>query len=132
MDTIDVYAYGVISSSTLHLLSTPFPSPDGYKEIVRTYRMTGGEALNSSIVLSRWGLRVLLDGNWIGDTAEGRHLLETIQAYHIDAHRLTVKPGDEGVNEIVFSDEHSRTIFGNYIDLLSDRKSTRLNSSHRT
>ena len=119
MKHVDVYAFGVISSSTLHLLRQPFPSPDGYAEIAQTYAMTGGEALNSSIVLSRLGMRVLLDGNWIGDTVDGQLLLERIQTYNIDTHRLTLKEGYEGAREIVFSDEHTRTIFGNYIDLLT-------------
>ena len=114
----DVYAYGVISASTLHLLRQPFPSPDCYAEIAETYLMTGGEALNSAIVLSRLGLRVQLDGNWIGDTAEGKRLLQTIRHYKIDDRRLKIKKGYAGVQEIVFSDEQSRTIFGNYEDLL--------------
>jgi sugar/nucleoside kinase (ribokinase family) len=119
MNKPDVYAYGVISSSTLHLLNLPFPTSDGYAEIAQTLTMTGGEALNSSIVLSRLGISVLLDGNWIGDTVDGRRLLERINTYNIDTSRLTVKEGYEGVREIVFSDEHTRTIFGNYIDLLT-------------
>ncbi len=118
MSPFDVYSYGVISSSTLHLLSKPFPAPDAYAEIAETYTMTGGEAANSSIVLSRLGLRVFLDGNWIGDTPEGRNLLAILQHFHIDTTRLTVKKGYGGVKEIVFSDQHSRTIFGNYEDLL--------------
>lgn len=119
MKTFDVYAYGVIAASELHLLSTPFPSPDAYAEIAETHFMTGGEALNSAIVLSRLGLSVQLDGNWIGDTPAGERLLATIRGYGIDARRLRVEQGFAGVREIVFSDEKSRTIFGNYIDLLS-------------
>lgn len=119
MKEFDVYAYGVIASSELHLLSMSFPAPDGYAEIAQTHFMTGGEALNSAIVLSRLGLSVQLDGNWIGDTATGERLLSTIHRYGIDTHRLEVKQGFTGVREIVFSDEHSRTIFGNYVDLLS-------------
>jgi sugar/nucleoside kinase (ribokinase family) len=118
MENFDVYAYGVISSSTLHLIKNPFPTPDGYAEIGQSFAMTGGEALNSSIVLSRLGVtRLQLDGNWIGDTPEGMQLLERIQSYHIDTHRLTVQKGYEGVREIVFSDDRTRTIFGNYVDL---------------
>jgi sugar/nucleoside kinase (ribokinase family) len=121
MKEFDVYAYGVISSSTLHLLSQPFPAPDGYAEIAQSYAMTGGEALNSSIVLSRLGLgiSVLLDGNWIGDGADGRQLLDLISSYPIDIRRLRIKKGYAGVREVVISDEHTRTIFGNYINLLS-------------
>jgi len=118
----DVYAYGVISSSTLHLLRHPFPPPDGYAEIAQTYSMTGGEALNSAIVLSRLGLRVILDGNWLGDTSDGKRLLKTIQHYGIDTRRLKLKKGYSGVQEIVFSDGQGRTIFGNYLDLLSTKR----------
>jgi len=97
MTACDVYAYGVIASSELHLLSMPFPSPDGYAEIAESHFMTGGEALNSAIVLSRLGLSVRLDGNWIGDTPAGERLLATIHRYGIDAQRLRVKEGFAGV-----------------------------------
>ena len=119
MKDFDVYAYGVIAASELHLLTMPFPTPDAYAEIAESHFMTGGEALNSAIVLSRLGVSVQLDGNWIGDTPVGERLLATIRSYAIDARRLTVQPGFAGVREIVFSDERSRTIFGNYVDLLS-------------
>lgn len=119
MKEFDVYAYGVIAASELHLLNMPFPTPDGYAEIAESHFMTGGEALNSAIVLSRLGLSVQLDGNWIGDTPAGERLLSAIRDYAIDARRLTVQPGFAGAREIVFSDERSRTIFGNYVDLLS-------------
>lgn len=119
MKDFDVYAYGVIASSELHLLSMPFPPPDGYAEIAESHFMTGGEALNSAIVLSRLGLSVQLDGNWIGDTPAGERLLATIYDYGINTQRLRVEKGIAGVREIVFSDEHSRTIFGNYVELLS-------------
>lgn len=119
MRQFDVYAYGVIASSTLHLIRTPFPPADGYAELARTYQMTGGEAANSSIVLSRLGQRVKLDGNWLGDTVEGKDLLAILESFHIDISRLRVKAGYAGVREIVISDEGSRTIFGTYGDLLS-------------
>lgn len=118
MKEFDVYVYGVISSSELHLLSMPFPAPDAYAEITQSHFMTGGEALNSAIVLSRLGLRVQLDGNWVGDTPAAERLLTIIKSYKIDTKRIKVKKGVSGVREIVFSDEKSRTIFGNYIDLL--------------
>jgi len=118
-DTPDVYAYGMISSSTLHLLKQPFPPPDGYAELDRTYRMTGGEACNSAIVLSRLGVKVLLDGVWLGDTPEGRWLIETLNGYGIQTYPLTNPPGYDGVREMVISDEHTRTVFGNYIQLFA-------------
>ncbi len=118
MSPYDIYSYGVIAPSTLHLLSNPFPTADAYAEIAQTYTMTGGEACNSSIVLSRLGQRVFLDGSWIGDNAEGHNLLKTLQGYDIDIRRLAVKKGYGGIKEIVFSDQHSRTIFGNYQHVL--------------
>jgi sugar/nucleoside kinase (ribokinase family) len=118
----DVYAYGMISSSQLHLLKQPFPTPDGYAELDRSYRMTGGEACNTSIVLSRLGVRVLLDGVWLGDSADGQWLADTLSGFGIDISPLRIEAGCEGVREIVFSDEHSRTIFGNYIQLQSIRQ----------
>lgn len=115
----DVYAYGVIASSTLHLLAQPFPQADGYAEVSQTFAMTGGEALNSAIVMRRLGLSVRLDGNWLGDTADGQFLLDMIKELGIDAKRLTVDPNGVGAREVVISDNDSRTIFGNYIELLS-------------
>ena len=115
----DVYAWGVIASSTLYLLEQSFPAPDGYAELGQTFPMTGGEALNSAIVLSRLGLSVKLDGNWLGDTDEGRRLLETIRGFRIDAGRLAFDRGGPGAREVVISDERSRTIFGNYVALLT-------------
>ncbi len=121
-DQYDVYAFGVIASSTLHLLQQAFPVAEGYAELGQSLPMTGGEALNSAIVLGRLGLRVRLDGNWLGDTPRGRRLLETIGELGIDTRRLTLREQYSGVREIVFSDSRSRTIFGNYIDLLSGER----------
>ena len=120
---LDIYAYGMVSSSTLHILKQPFPAPDGYAELERSYRMTGGEACNSAIVLSRLGAKVLLDGVWLGDTPDGQWLLDTLKGYGIGTAPLKIEPGYDGVREIVISDEHTRTIFGNYVQLLfSNRK----------
>ncbi len=118
MKSFDVYTYGMIASSTLHILDQPFPAADGYAEIGESHQMTGGEAINSAIVLSRLGLSVSLDGSWIGDTPDGRWLLEILDQYRVDASHLKVKKKYGGVREIVFSDDESRTVFGNYLDVL--------------
>ena len=81
--------------------------------------MTGGEALNLSIVLARLGWQVRLNGNSLGDSPEYRRLTEFIRNCGIDDRNLTVKSGFSGVHEIVFSDRETRTIFGNYEHLLS-------------
>jgi sulfofructose kinase len=127
MKPFDVYAYGMISASTLHILSMPFPAPDGYSEIEQTLRMTGGEALNSSLVLSRLGVKCQLDGTWIGDNADGQALLNILHGYDVDIARLRVEPGYVGVREIVFSDNETRSIFGNYVALFNPNLPPRWN-----
>ena len=69
---MNVYSYGVVSSSTLYRVGGAFPAPEGYAEIEDVSYMIGGEAANSSIVLARLGARVMLDGSWIGDDGGGR------------------------------------------------------------
>jgi sugar/nucleoside kinase (ribokinase family) len=110
----DVYAFGVVSPSTLYVLRDPFPRPDGYAEIERVLPSTGGEAGNGAIVLSRLGLSVRLDGSWIADTAAGRGLLERLLAAGIDTSRLRVRKRYAGVTEFVVSDSDTRTVFGTY------------------
>ena len=72
MSAHDVYSFGMVSSSTLYRISGAFPAAEGYAEIDAKSYMTGGEATNSSIVLSRLGARVRLDGNWLGEDEAGR------------------------------------------------------------
>jgi sugar/nucleoside kinase (ribokinase family) len=113
-----VYAYGVVSSSTLYRLRNVFPSPEGYAEIEECRHMTGGEAANSSIVLSRLGLRVKLDGNWLGDDENGERTKALLSGYQIDTSRLLLREGYKGVQEVVFAAAGTRTIFGTYGRLL--------------
>lgn len=115
-----VYAYGVISSSTLYRIRNAFPAPEGYAEIDDVRHMTGGEAANSSIVLARLGLRVKLDGNWLGDDENGKRTKSLLSDYQIDTSRLSLRPGYTGVQEIVFAAADTRTIFGTYGRLLEE------------
>jgi sugar/nucleoside kinase (ribokinase family) len=120
---VDVYSYGMIAASTLHLLSQPFPPAEGYAEIRDTLRMTGGEALNSWLVLRRLGLSVRLDGNWIGDDPGGKRLFRCIRQAGIDTKLLRMRRGYAGASEVVFADSIGRTVFGNYIRInLTTRK----------
>ena len=118
MSTFDVYAYGVVASSTLYCVQGAFPEPEGYAEIDDVHYMTGGEATNSSIVLSGLGARVKLDGNWLGATDAGRRTKSLLDSYNIDTSRLPLTPGYEGAGEVVFAAEDTRTIFGSYGQLL--------------
>lgn len=117
-----VYAYGMISSSTFYELPGAFPQPDTYAEIGREFRMTGGEATNSSIVLSRLGVRVKLSGNILGFDREAQQLMELLKEYKIDLSSVEQKQGVRTVKEIVFSDPEHRTGFGTYCDLLFKQK----------
>lgn len=113
----DVYAYGVVASSTHYSIQGAFPAPEGYAEIEGVNHMIGGEAANSSIVLSRLGARVKLDGNWIGADDAGRHVKALLDGFQIDTARLPLKENYRGVREVVFAAQGTRTIFGTYCRL---------------
>lgn len=120
MSACDIYAYGMISSSTLHVLEGNFPLAEGYGEIANTYTMAGGEATNAAIVLTRLGVKVKLAGNWLGDDEAGKTTKHLLDSYGIDTSRIMLRLGYHGVQEIVFADMHTRTIFGTYCQLLAD------------
>ena len=111
---LDVYAYGVVSSSTLYRVHGGFPAPEGYAEIEDVLHMTGGEAANSSVVLSRLGARVKLDGNWIGDDDGGRRTKALLAERGVDTSRLPLQENYRGAQEVVFAAGETRTIFGTY------------------
>lgn len=118
MSTFDVYSFGVVSSSTLYVFKGDFPCPDGYAEIDDVQYMVGGEAANSSIVLSRLGVRVKLDGNWLGDDDRGSRTKAFLDGFSIDTSRIELREGYQGPLEAVFAAERTRTIFGRYGRLL--------------
>lgn len=120
MSDHDVYAFGVIAPSTLYGIKGAFPAPEGYAEIESTSAMIGGEAANSSIVLSRLGARVKLDGNWIGADDAGRRVKALLELFRIDTSRLPLRDGYRGVREVVFTAQGTRTIFGTYVQLLEN------------
>lgn len=118
MTAPDVYSFGVVSSSTLYVFKGDFPAPDGYAEIDDVRYMVGGEAANSSIVLARLGVRVKLDGNWLGKDDGGIRTKAFLDGFGIDTSRIELKDGYQGVLEAVFSAARTRTIFGSYGHLL--------------
>ncbi len=115
----DVYAYGMVSKSTLYKLDGKFPGPDGYCEFAEALPMIGGEAANSSLVLARLGVSVRLDGNWLGTLNGGEAPLAILRERGIDASRLLVRPDYRGVEEVVFAGADARTIFGTYVKLFA-------------
>ena len=115
-----VYSYGVVSSSTLYRVRGAFPAAEGYAEIEDVHYMTGGEATNSSIVLSRLGVPVKLDGNWLGADKNGERTKALLSDHQIDTTRLALREGVNGVQEVVFAAENTRTVFGTYGHLLEE------------
>ncbi|MBN2103346.1 carbohydrate kinase family protein [bacterium] len=118
----DIYCYGMISPSTVFLIREDFqyPHPNEYAEIKQSLPSVGGEAVNSAIILSKLGIKIKLDGNWLNParTDQVRRLLEP---FNIDISRLTEKP-DCGTEEIVIADTSSRTVFGNYASFHAGEK----------
>lgn len=117
---LDVFSYGVVSSSTLYRLKNPFPQAQGYSEIREAHQILGGEAANSSLVLARLGLRVKLDGSWLDRNGAGDNVQRILKENGVDVSRLRSAAG--GAGEVVFSDETTRTIFGTYGRMLSQRQ----------
>ena len=117
---MDVYSYGVVSSSTLYRVHGAFPAAEGYAEIKDVRHMIGGEAANSSIVLARLGARVRLDGSWIGNNDSGRRTKSLLEGCGIDTSRLQPRDEYRGAEELVFAAGDTRTIFGTYGALLDD------------
>lgn len=120
--THDVYSFGVVSPSTLYRIRGDFPAAEGYAEIESVHSMTGGEAANSSMVLARLGVSVKLDGNWLGDNDDGERTKALLSDSNIDVTRLPLVAGYEGVREVVFAAQETRTIFGTYMRLLQEGK----------
>ncbi len=119
MNGFDVYAYGMVSKSTLYKLDGALPAPDAYAEFSHAFEQIGGEAANSSIVLSRLGVPVRLDGNWLGGRNGGERPLSILRGFGVDASRLRLDPDTTGVEEVVIAAADTRTILGTYVKLFS-------------
>jgi sugar/nucleoside kinase (ribokinase family) len=114
MKKIDVYAFGIITPSSLLLLENEYPKPDAYAEVKQVLKMTGGEACNSSVVLSKLGVSVALDGLWLGNNLKAIELLDFLKFSKIETSNIKVIDGFQNVEETVISDRNTRTIFANY------------------
>ncbi|NNC92350.1 MAG: carbohydrate kinase family protein [Acidimicrobiia bacterium] len=117
----DVYAYGVIAPSTLYVLRDDFPSAAGYAEIVGVYPSMGGEAAGGAYVLARLGVATKLDGNRLGADDESARVLELLSAAGVDCTAITLDPEVSPVIEVVFATGDTRTLFGTYGKLNTDR-----------
>ena len=109
MKNHDVYSYGVISSSTLYLIEDYFPARSGYAEIVEKYKNVGGEAANTSIVLSRLGLKVKLDGNWINPDEDADFLQDVFSKNDVDISRISFRRC-QGPKEMLVVDSDDKNV----------------------
>lgn len=69
----DVLVYGTVCLDVLWRVAT-LPPPGGYVDILEERREIGGEAANTAMALTRWGVKVALVGNALGDDEDGRLL----------------------------------------------------------
>ncbi len=116
----DVYAYGVISASTLVELEGAFPEEAGYAEIVRLERSLGGEAAGSAFVLGRLGMTAKLAGSELGTDDASGWVVERLSDAGVDCSRVAMIPGG-GVTEIVVTSGRDRTILATYGRMLRER-----------
>jgi sugar/nucleoside kinase (ribokinase family) len=66
----DVVVYGTVALDAIWRVDALAP-PGGWQPIREERRMIGGEAANTAMALMKWGVRVALIGNALGDDADG-------------------------------------------------------------
>ena len=117
----DVYAYGVIAPSTLLELDDDFPQPAGYAELIEAHPSIGGEAAGTAYVLARLGIRTKLSGNRLGLDQHSGRVIDVLAGAGVDCDAIRRVGDRPSVSEVVVASGDSRTIFGSYRQLLSDR-----------
>ena len=68
-----VVCFGVICQDRI-LRIDEYPEPDWHCRLKKEGTFPGGEALNTSVALARWGIRTRLVGNLIGADEEARNI----------------------------------------------------------
>lgn len=69
----EVIVYGAVCLDEIWRVEKLAP-PGGYVETLEDRKMVGGEATNTAIALTRWGVQVALLGNELGEDADGELL----------------------------------------------------------
>jgi sugar/nucleoside kinase (ribokinase family) len=90
----DVIVYGTVCLDLIWRVDR-LATPGGYASITQERRMIGGEAANTAIALTRWGLRVALVGTAMGDDDDGRLLRKLFEELGsaIDLRHVETIPG---------------------------------------
>lgn len=110
----EVIVYGLVCLDVLWRVSH-LPPLGGAVGIQEERKIIGGEAANTAIALSRWGVRVALLGNALGDDAEGRLVRELFarDAPEIETRFLTTSAETfTSVPVLIATPDGQKTIFG--------------------
>jgi sugar/nucleoside kinase (ribokinase family) len=126
----DIYLYGMNLITTSHLLKEDFPKADSYSEIVKTYKLPGGETAVCAVVLSSLGASVKIDGNHLGVNTHDR-LVSFLNKLNIDTTRMTYDREYEGLEDTVIIDKSTRTCFGRFQAYYSDSEHRRWNAPQK-
>ena len=115
----DVYLYGMTLITTSYRLEGDFPAPESYGEIIDSHRLPGGETGTCAVVLASLGLTVRLDGNYLG-----RFTYEELSSFFktssVSLDLMTFDGTFEGLEDLVFIDQTSRTSFGRFASFYRD------------
>lgn len=107
------YLYGMTLLTTSYRLASGFPAAGTYAEITDSYRLPGGETGTCAVVLASLGLGVQLDGNHLGRNTYPP-LASYFESLRVSLDLVTYDAGFDGLEDIVFIDQQSRTAFGRF------------------
>lgn len=116
----DVIVYGTVCMDLVWRVDRLAP-PGSYEAIRDERRMIGGEATNSAIALSRWGLRVALVGTATGDDQRGKDLREMLatDAPDVDIAGISTRSGAATAYCVcIATPDGHRTMYGSGFDTM--------------
>jgi sulfofructose kinase len=110
----DVIVYGLVCLDTIWRTER-LPPSGGYAAVLEERRTIGGEAANTAIALDRWGVRVALLGNALGEDEEGS-LIRELFAREAPAIRLEFLATSSEIRTpsflLIATPDGHRTVFG--------------------
>ncbi len=110
----DVIVYGTVCLDLIWRVDR-LAAAGSYEPIVEERRAIGGEAANTAIALSRWGLQVALVGTATGDDENGRQLrgMFEAEAQDIYINGVAVAPGTQTAYCVcIATPDGHRTMYG--------------------
>ncbi len=115
--------------TTSFRLAAAFARCDTYCEIAESHRLPGGETGTCAVVLAGLGLPVHLDGNFLGRNT-CPELVSYFASSRISLDLITYGPDFEGLENMVFIGERTRTALGRFGDVFADKSLRRWNSAN--